>query len=571
MNKLCKVLIILLSVFTYLNSKAQNNPNYDVGVFYMPFWHFNGTDPMTGNWKLINDYDNFLVNKGEASKARIPANIYWPSPVWYDEKMKSVTEKQMELMNSHEMDFVVFDSYWNYIKPPSDYFVPTWNHVLENVKSPGFNFHGMKFALMWANQFTEIVVNSSCQRFLRGGGLSAMVNYWSQYFNHPQYKKIDGKPVFYIYYPGTTADPEVSPVVQTTNSIEGLCGYCKTDPFFAPLGAAANEPNINNNKTKFLLEKIEQLLGQELYFVAVLSPHVRTASDPMQDWYIKYDWMLQHPQLSGFDAVTSYGYKYFDKEDAYGTGNTTLCNGTISPLNWAYNYAKMQSVHSEFYNYMITNSTLSYQVPVSAGWNRGPSNMAEKLSGTGSNLQHAAPCNNYSKDPLDQAISNPTTFEQSLYNAKNVVDANPTKTKKIVMISAWNEYAEGTTVEPSYTWGTQYIDKIKNVFKTPGTLLAKTNDQKSLLIEEDETKHGFSISPNPIVNNYTINLRLLRSGNVTLTLYNYKGKLISRVLNERLEAGKHQRNARLNNLEPGIYFFTFESPGKKDSQKVIIQ
>jgi hypothetical protein len=433
----------------------------------------------------------------------------------------------------------------------------------------------MKFALMWANQFTEIVVNSSCQRFLRGGGLSAMVNYWSQYFNHPQYKKIDGKPVFYIYYPGTTADPEVSPVVQTTNSIEGLCGYCKTDPFFAPLGAAANEPNINNNKTKFLLEKIEQLLGQQLYFVAVLAPHYRDGGDPMQEWYIKYDWLLQHPQLSGYDAVTSYGYKYFDKEDAYGTGNTTLCNGNISPLNWAYNYAKMQSVHSEFYNYMTTNSTLSYQVPVSAGWNRGPLNREEILAvGSGpipDDLKNIDPCNNYSKDPLDQAISNPTSFEQSLYNAKNVVDANPTKTKKIVMISAWNEYGEGTVVEPTYTWGTQYIDKIKNVFKTPGTLLAKTNDQKSLLVEEDETKHRFSISPNPIVNNYTINLHLLQSGNVTLTLYNYKGKLISRVLNERLEAGKHQRNARVNNLEPGIYFFTFESPGKKDSQKVIIQ
>jgi len=569
MNKFYKVLIISLSFFAYLNSKAQNNPNYDVGVFYMPFWKFTQPDPMTGNWKYINAYDSFLVNKGEASKARIPMNIYWPSPVWYDETMISVTQQQMELMSSHEMDFVVFDSFWVYNPPPRNYYVQSWQHVIENVISPGFNFHGMKFAIMWADEFTKLVANTSCERFLRGGGLSAMVNYWSQYFNHPQYKKIDGKPVFYIYYPGT--EPSIYNGISTTNSIEGLCGYCKTDPFFAPLGASANEPNINNNKTKFLLEKIEQLLGQQLYFVAVLSPHYRNGGDPMQDWYIKYDWLLQHPQLSGFDAVTSYGYKYFDREDAYSTTSTTLCNLTTSMLNWNYNYATMQSVHNEYYNYMINNSTLNYQVPVSAGWNRGPLNMAEVTGGVTTNLQHADPCNNYSRDPLDQAISNPATFEQSLYNAKNIVDANPTKTKKIVMISAWNEYAEGTTIEPSYTWGNQYIDKVKNVFKTPGTLMANINDQKSLLIKRDETKHGFSISPNPIVNNYTINLQLLQSGNVTLTLYNFKGKLISRVLNERLEAGKHQRNARVNNLEPGIYFFTLESPGKKDSQKVVIQ
>src|SRR5690554_2110963 len=95
------------------------NGNYDLGVFYMPFWLYPGSNPLDGNWKLIDDYDTFLVNKGLAHMARIPMANYPPSPVWYDEKMGSVTEKQMELMNSHGLDFVVFDSFWGYV-PTSD-------------------------------------------------------------------------------------------------------------------------------------------------------------------------------------------------------------------------------------------------------------------------------------------------------------------------------------------------------------------------------------------------------------------------------------------------------------------
>lgn len=395
--------------------------------------------------------------------ARIPMANYPPSPVWYDEKMGSVTEKQMELMNSHGLDFVVFDSFWGYV-PTSDVYVPYWSHVLENLKQPGFNFHGMEFAIMWANDFTQMVHQAGCERYLRGGsggGLDAMITYWSQYINHPSYKHIDGKPVFYIFYPSTR--PENFGGVNTTPTIEGLCGYCAADPFFAPLGGAANEPFINNNKTKFLLEQIEQKLGKELYFVAVLTPDIRLSTEPpADDWTLKHVWLVDHPELAGYDAVTSYGYKYFDYEDAFVSNFTTLCNGTVSNLNWNYDYAKMQSVYSEFYDYIINNSTVNYQVPVSAGWNRGPLNMFEKHNGMP--LTYADACNNYSRDPLDQAFSTPGSFEQSLIMAKNLADAHPGKTNKTIMISAWNEYAEGTVVEPTYNWGTQYLEKIKSVF-----------------------------------------------------------------------------------------------------------
>ena len=443
----------------------SNNSNYNVGVFYMPFWYYPGTDPMQGNWNAINNYDTFLVNKGEANKARIPANIYYPSPQWYDEKMPSVTSSQLQLMSEHEIDFVVFNSYWSYY-PAGGFYAPSYNNPIENLKSANFDFHNVKFALSWANDFTALVSNSGSEAFFDYGGLNAMIDYWKTFVNNPDpnnhisdnYLTIDGKKVFYIYYPSTTIGNVNG--VGTTDSIEGMCGYNKNDPFFAPLGADANEPYINNKKTKFLLDYIETRMGCPMYFVAVITPPLRGSGDPTNvDYILKYDWLVQHPQLAGYSAVTTYGYKYFEYEDAYNTYNTTLCNNAVSPLKWSYDYSVMQSIYQRFYDYMINNSSLDYHVPVTAGFDRGPLNLQEISNA------NAADCNDYKRDPVDQADSTPATFQQSLSNAKSVVDNNNAKTKGIVLISAWNEYSEGTVIEPTYTWGTQYLDAVKTVFQ----------------------------------------------------------------------------------------------------------
>lgn len=465
----------------------SNNTNYNVGVFYMPFWQYTDpNNPLSGNWGAVNDYDTFLVNNNQGNKARIPANIYYPSPQWYDETMPSVTSAQLQLMNENEIDFVVFDSYWQYYNN-GNYYAPVYNRPIENLKSSGFDFHNMKFALSWANDFLSLVKDSGSAYFFDNGGLDAMIDYWKTFVDRAEYMTIDviengntiSKKVFYIYYPSLS--PENVNGISTTNSIEGMCGYSKNDQFFAPLGADANEPYINNKKTKFLLDYIANRMGHPMYFVAVITPPLRGSGDPANvDYILKYDWLIQHPQLSGYSAVTTYGYKYFEFEDAFSNQQTQMCNQTSNYLKWSYNYNTMQAIYQRYYDYMINNSSLDYHVPVTAGFNRGPLNMYEKLyavsppAGADPNLvtkyaqeqQFADACNDYARDPVDQANSTPTTFRQSLLNAKAVVSGDTTgKTKGIVLISAWNEYDEGTVIEPTYTWGTQYLDAVKNVFQ----------------------------------------------------------------------------------------------------------
>lgn len=576
-----KAFVLFLLIIQDLCANAQATKNYDLGVFYMPYWYYPGTDPMNGNWSLINDYDTFLITKGESNKARIPMNNYWPSPVWYDEKMASVTEKQLELMKSNQLDFVVFDSYWNY-DSNCDCYYASYNQVLENLMEPGFNFHGMNFGIMWANDFTKMVSDAGCERFLRGGqygGLDAMISYWAQFINHPRYKKIDGKPVFYIYYPSTTGqtfDRFNSPgAIAATNTIEGICTFCADDPFFAPMGADANEAYgsyISHKKTKFLLDKIEEKLGQQLYFVAVITPDIQLATDPVgHDWSIKYQWLLQHPEIGGYDAVTSYGYKYFDRDDAFSSTATTLCNGDISFHNWGYDYSKMQQVYNEFYGYMINNSNVNYQVPVSAGWNQGPLNKYNKEHGM--DAGYADSCNNFSRDPLDQALSTPSSFEQSLINARSVASANSTKTKDIIMISAWNEYGEGKVIEPTITWGFQYLQKIKDIF-TPieiCCLISSIDSQNNLFPSLANTDEVFNVFPNPASRDYNINFRLFKPGNVRISLYNKEGKLTRIVTQENMKAGLHDKSDSVNGLHPGIYYLILEADGKRQTKKVVVE
>jgi hypothetical protein len=570
-----RALVLLLLIIQGQPTQSQYaNTNYDVGVFYMPFWYYEGTDPLTGAWRLINNYDSWLVNKGASHLARIPLPNYWPSPVWYDEKMESVTEKQFELMKSNQIDFVVIDSYWNLYNNGNagsyQGYGGSYQHVLENLKEPGFNFHGMDFAIMWANDFKKIVTAGGCERYLRttNEGLEAMISYWSQFINHSRYKKINGKPAFYIFYPslawtGTYDGDGVN------DNIEGIGTYCAGDPFFAPLGADVNDPD---KRTKFLLERIEQLVGQELYFVAVMTPDaIPWGEDPLVTDQKRHRWLIQHPENADFDAVTAYGYKYFDHADSYlPLTPITLCSGLTSWHNWNYNYATMQQVHSDFYSYMINNSNLNYQVPVSAGWNQAPLSYEALNKTPPEGAGYAHPCNDYSRDPLDQAVAAPSQFEQSLINAKTVAGANAVKTKNIVMMSAWNEYAEGTVIEPNHQWGGQFLQKVKDVF-TPIELPLEMSANSVNFNQPLQPGTGiFDVYPNPIINNYNINFRLSKPGVVKASLYGKEGKLMRKVVQESMAAGSHSMAADINGLSAGIYYFILEAEGKKETKKVVV-
>jgi hypothetical protein len=57
---------------------------------------------------------------------------------------------------------------------------------------------------------------------------------------------------------------------------------------------------------------------------------------------------------------------------------------------------------------------------------------------------------------------NPDLFEEMLENAVNQVAHKP-KQERIIILEAWNEWAEGNYVEPDRRFGRGFLMAIKNV------------------------------------------------------------------------------------------------------------
>jgi len=59
--------------------------------------------------------------------------------------------------------------------------------------------------------------------------------------------------------------------------------------------------------------------------------------------------------------------------------------------------------------------------------------------------------------------STPSKFEKYLIRAKNFIDENHIE-PKMITINAWNEWSEGSYLEPDTTWEYGYLEAVKNVF-----------------------------------------------------------------------------------------------------------
>ena len=64
------------------------------------------------------------------------------------------------------------------------------------------------------------------------------------------------------------------------------------------------------------------------------------------------------------------------------------------------------------------------------------------------------------------AVSNvtPQKFEKFLYKAKEFIDKHPDQTP-LVTINAWNEWGEGSYLEPDTEFKYGFLEAVKKVFK----------------------------------------------------------------------------------------------------------
>lgn len=106
-------------------------------------------------------------------------------------------------------------------------------------------------------------------------------------------------------------------------------------------------------------------------------------------------------------------------------------------------YNSMVDTYLDFYKEAVKTSRLiPYIVPASPGFDDRPW---------------------YGGQATVRSEPTPEKFEKMLSGAKSLLDDSRTA-PKILMIEAWNEFAEGSIIEPTKKWGLRYLQAIKNIF-----------------------------------------------------------------------------------------------------------
>jgi hypothetical protein len=228
-------LLCALCTLAFVLSPASAAERVQVGCYYFPDYHpgepLNDRDHGKGwtEWELV-----------KAAKPLFPGHQQPQVPAWgyEDESDPAVMQKKIAAAADAGIDAFIFDWYWYDGKP-----------FLEKALNEGFlkakNVERLKFSLMWANHdWTDIfpVVEGKPQRLMYPGKVTpeqfdaACDHIIKDYFLHPSYWKIDGKPYFSIY--------ELFRLIESFNGIDNT--RAALDRFRAK-ARAAGLPGIHLN------------------------------------------------------------------------------------------------------------------------------------------------------------------------------------------------------------------------------------------------------------------------------------------------------------------------------------
>ena len=376
---------IFLSVFKSSVSAQVPSPrtvessNF-VGAFYMP-----------KNTSLTREYASLYKWNSEGGRGV----TRWPLLGLHDGASPEVLDWQSKWALEHGISMFVFDWYWN---PWAS--VPTWGNSIDAFLR-STNSQQMKFSLY----FTDIHLietgentldyNKSKQELLK------IVDYWaSNYFNKPNFLKIDGKPVVFIDFEASIENVVYPQILTDMRAQAQQHGY----------------PGI--------------------YFVAM-----RPFNFTDTHWA---GGVVDRMKSSTYDAFSSYGYSF----DHGGYS----CDDYAPQLR-------------AFLDYMISKaSQVNIKIIPSLSVFYDPSPMFSGGPG----------CNN----------PTPSAFGSALGESKNALDANPNTSlvvngKKMILISSWNEWLEGSNIEPGTRLGSSsdlfsYLKAVRNVFAPAETFTSLT-------------------------------------------------------------------------------------------------
>ena len=347
--------------------------------------------PDWSEWELV-----------KAARPRFAGHQQPHVPLWgyVDESKPEVMEKKIAAAADHGVDVFIFDWYY-YDDGP----------FLDRPIDQGFlkakNNDRMKFAFMWANHdWIDIFPyhRDAPRTVLYPGKVTPATfekicdHVIKDYFQHPSYWKIDGKPYFSIY--------DLTKLLEDFGSVEAT--RAALDGFRAK-ARSAGLPGLHLNAVVW---------GQ-----AVL-PVEKVPADP-----------AKLVRDLGFDSVTSYVWIHH-----------VPLNEQVTP------YDQVRDGYLAYWDKAEKQFDVPYFPNVTMGWDSSPRAKQEDAFG---NFGY----------PFTNTIggNTPERFRAALEITRKRLLARE-KGPRIFNINCWNEWTEGSYLEPDTVHGLQYLEAIRDVF-----------------------------------------------------------------------------------------------------------
>ena len=357
------------------------------------------------NWGPVNTSEWKRV---KMAKPRFEGHQQPKVPVWgYVNEYDPVNmEQKIDAAADYGVDAFIFD--WYYYDKGSDILSgkPGWedNKYLYMALEEGFlkanNNDRIQFSLMWANHD----LGANIKGALKPETFETLTDYVIEtYFKHPSYWKIDGAPYFSIYEFDTFLEIFDNDYNRAAEAIERFRTKVK----------AAGFPDLHLNGVLWGL-KGEVLNNAVQYF------NLNSATS--------YVW-IHHFDLPSFPSTE---YSLAAEEYFKGVESGGAANGLENPAS---------------------SIPIPYHINVSMGWDSSPR------------------CNNTDdwmtrRDyPFGPVIVNntPSLFKKYLAKAKELTMTKP-ENERIITINSWNEWGEGSYLEPDEVNGMGYLEAVKEVF-----------------------------------------------------------------------------------------------------------
>ncbi|MCX6896033.1 MAG: glycoside hydrolase family 99-like domain-containing protein [Verrucomicrobia bacterium] len=407
--KLTNWLTILAVVAGFVQSgrgaeTTNSTPAITVASYY--FGNYHPGDPRNEKMKGKGWSEWELV---KAARPRFPGHQQPHVPLWgyTDESDPAAMAQKIAAAADHGINAFIFD--WYYYDDG-----PFLDRPIDNGFLKATNNSRLKFAFMWANHdWVELhPYKKGTPRTVVFHGKVTPANFEkicahviNDYFKHPSYWKIDGKPYFSFY--------DLSKLLANFGSVEAT--RAALDKFRAAVTAAG-------------------FPGLHLNAVAWGRPILPGEKVPVDSAKLVRD--------LGFDSVTSYVWIHH----------------ALMPQQ-ATDYNVVRDAYFKYWDGAVRKFGLPFFPNVTMGWDPSPRcDQRDTFDSSG------YPFTNTMKD------NTPERFRTALLMAKRRLLAQPDSAgPRILNINCWNEWTEGSYLEPDTVNGLKYLEAVQEVFPPAGT------------------------------------------------------------------------------------------------------